>query len=118
MTGHSVEQAIRAVREGRMVVLADDEARESEGVLALAAERVTPEAVNFMAREARGIVCVALPGERLEALRIPVMVPDQPASGDIKGNNAIGSRWDLFCDADGGLRYDDRRGTSDLRGTV
>ena len=83
MTGHSVEQAIRAVREGRMVVLADDEARESEGVLALAAERVTPEAVNFMAREARGIVCVALPGERLEALRIPVMVPDQPASGDI-----------------------------------
>lgn len=83
MTGHSVEQAIQAVREGRMVVLADDEARESEGVLALAAERVTPEAVNFMAREARGIVCVALPGERLEALRIPVMVPDQPASGDI-----------------------------------
>ncbi|MFQ5961240.1 MAG: 3,4-dihydroxy-2-butanone-4-phosphate synthase [Candidatus Methylomirabilales bacterium] len=83
MTDHSVEQAIRAVREGRMVVLADDEARESEGVLTMAAERATPEAVNFMAREARGIVCVALTGERLETLRIPVMVPDQPAPGDI-----------------------------------
>lgn len=83
MTDHSVEQAIRAIREGRMVVLADDEARESEGLLTLAAERATPEAVNFMAREARGIICVALTGERLDTLRIPVMVPDQPASGDI-----------------------------------
>jgi 3,4-dihydroxy 2-butanone 4-phosphate synthase / GTP cyclohydrolase II len=83
MTDHAVEQAIRAVRDGRMVVLADDGAKESEGVLTLAAERVTPEAVNFMAREARGIICVALTGERLEALRIPVMVPDQPSSGDI-----------------------------------
>ncbi len=66
-----------------MVVLADDEATESEGVLATAAERATPEAVNFMAREARGIICVALTGERLDALKIPVMVPDQPASGDV-----------------------------------
>lgn len=83
MTDHAVEQAIRAAREGGMVVLADDEAKESEGVLTLAAERATPEAVNFMAREARGIICVALTGERLDALRIPVMVPDQPSSGDI-----------------------------------
>jgi 3,4-dihydroxy 2-butanone 4-phosphate synthase/GTP cyclohydrolase II len=49
----------------------------------MAAERVTPDAVNFMAREARGIVCVALTGDRLEALRIPVMVTDQPAAGDL-----------------------------------
>ncbi|MEE9220341.1 MAG: 3,4-dihydroxy-2-butanone-4-phosphate synthase, partial [candidate division NC10 bacterium] len=83
MNDHPVEQAIRALREGLMVVVADDEARESEGVLILAAERVTPEAVNMMAREARGIVCVALTGERLEALKIPVMIPEQPASGDI-----------------------------------
>ncbi|MFQ5532550.1 MAG: 3,4-dihydroxy-2-butanone-4-phosphate synthase, partial [Candidatus Methylomirabilales bacterium] len=83
MSDRSVEAAIRAVRDGRMVVLADDEARDSEGVLTVAAERATPEAVNFMAREARGIVCVALTGRRLEALKIPVMVPDQPASGDI-----------------------------------
>ncbi|MFQ5804129.1 MAG: 3,4-dihydroxy-2-butanone-4-phosphate synthase [Candidatus Methylomirabilales bacterium] len=83
MSDHPVEQATRAIREGLMVVVADDEARESEGVLILAAERVTPEAVNMMAREARGIVCVALTGERLEALKVPVMVPDQPASGDI-----------------------------------
>lgn len=83
MSDHLVEDAIRAIREGRMVVLADDEARESEGVLTLAAERATPEAVNFMAKEARGIICVALTGERLETLRVPAMVPDQPASGDI-----------------------------------
>lgn len=83
MSDRFVEAAIRAVRDGRMVVLADDEARDSEGVLTVAAERATPEAVNFMAREARGIVCVALTGRRLEALKIPVMVPDQPASGDI-----------------------------------
>ncbi|MFQ5656723.1 MAG: 3,4-dihydroxy-2-butanone-4-phosphate synthase [Candidatus Methylomirabilales bacterium] len=83
MSDHSVEEAIRAIRDGRMVVLADDEARDSEGVLAVAGERATPEVVNFMAREARGIISVALTGKRLEALRIPVMVPDQPASGDM-----------------------------------
>ncbi len=79
----SVEEAIRSVREGRMVVLADDQAAESEGVLTVAAERATPEGVNFMAREARGIICVALTGDRLDALKIPVMVSDRPASGDI-----------------------------------
>ncbi|MCI0545394.1 MAG: 3,4-dihydroxy-2-butanone-4-phosphate synthase, partial [Actinobacteria bacterium] len=83
MTGHSVEEAIRAVREGRMVVLADDEAKESEGVLVLSAERATPEAINFMAREARGIICVALNGVRLEALKISIMVPERQGSGDI-----------------------------------
>jgi 3,4-dihydroxy 2-butanone 4-phosphate synthase / GTP cyclohydrolase II len=83
VSDHAVEEAIRAVRDGGMVVLADDEARESEGVLVLAAERVTPDAVNFMVREARGIVCVALTGDRLEALKIPVMVTDQPTSGDL-----------------------------------
>lgn len=83
MSDHSVEQAIRVLREGGMIVLADDEARESEGVLAAAAERATPETVNFMAREARGIICVALTAERLDALKIPVMVPEQTASGDV-----------------------------------
>ncbi len=82
MNDCSVEQAIRALREGRMVVLADDEAGESEGVLILAAERATPEAVNFMARQARGIICAALTGRRLDELKIPAMVRDQTASGD------------------------------------
>ena len=83
MTDHGVEEAIQAIRQGRMVVLADDEARESEGVLTLAAERATAEVINFMAGQARGIVCVALTAERLETLRIPIMVPERPASGDI-----------------------------------
>ncbi len=83
MSDYPVEQAILAFREGRMVVLADDEARESEGMLILAAERVSPDAINMMAREARGIICVALTGERLEALKIPVMTADQPAAGDV-----------------------------------
>ncbi len=82
MIGHPVEETIRTLRAGRMVVLIDDEARESEGALILAAEKVTPEGVNFMAREARGIICVALPRERLEALQVPPMVSDQPESSD------------------------------------
>lgn len=83
MSDHPVEGAILALREGRMVVLVDDEARESEGVLLLAAEKATPEGVNFMAREARGIICVALTGERLAALHLPPMVSDPPDSRDV-----------------------------------
>lgn len=83
MTDHPMEEAIRALREGRMVVLVDDEAKESEGVFLLAAEKTTAEGVNFMAREARGIICVALTGERLETLGLPPMVSDQPESRDV-----------------------------------
>ena len=71
-----IERAIEDFRAGRFVVIVDDEDRENEGDLAIAAERVTPEAINFMAREGRGLICVSLTSERCDALALPPMVDD------------------------------------------
>jgi len=70
----TVEQAMEEFRAGRMVILVDDEDRENEGDLAIAAEKVTPEAINFMARFGRGLVCLALTEERCDELDLPPMV--------------------------------------------
>ena len=72
----SVEAALEQIRAGRMVILVDDEDRENEGDLCMAAEKVTPEAINFMAKYARGLICLSLTEERLEQLRLSMMVPD------------------------------------------
>ncbi|RMG88780.1 MAG: bifunctional 3,4-dihydroxy-2-butanone-4-phosphate synthase/GTP cyclohydrolase II [Candidatus Dadabacteria bacterium] len=71
-----VKQAIQAFREGRMVILVDDEDRENEGDLAIAAEKVTPEAINFMAKHGRGLICLAMTEERCDYLKLPPMVSD------------------------------------------
>jgi 3,4-dihydroxy 2-butanone 4-phosphate synthase / GTP cyclohydrolase II len=68
-----VESALCELRAGRMVVVCDDEDRENEGDLTMAAEKITPEAINFMAKHGRGLVCLALPPERLDYLRLPQM---------------------------------------------
>lgn len=68
-----VQEAITELRAGRMVVVCDDEDRENEGDLTMAAEKVTPEAINFMTKHGRGLVCLALPPERLDYLRLPQM---------------------------------------------
>ena len=68
----SIDQAIEAVRAGRMVIVVDDEDRENEGDLTLAASTVTPEAINFMARHGRGLVCLAMVPEQLDRLEIPL----------------------------------------------
>jgi 3,4-dihydroxy 2-butanone 4-phosphate synthase / GTP cyclohydrolase II len=70
-----VEEAIEEFRQGRPIVLVDDEDRENEGDLALPAEKITPEAVNFMARHGRGLICLALTEERCEELALPLMSP-------------------------------------------
>ena len=75
----SVEQALAAVRAGRMIIIVDDEDRENEGDLMVAAEKITPEIVNFMARHGRGLVCLPLTRERLEELQLPLMVSDNTA---------------------------------------
>jgi len=72
----SVEEALEDVRAGRMVILVDDEDRENEGDLCMAAEAVTPEAINFMARFGRGLICLSLTEERLRQLRLEMMVPE------------------------------------------
>jgi 3,4-dihydroxy 2-butanone 4-phosphate synthase/GTP cyclohydrolase II len=68
-----IEDAIAAIRNGRMVVVCDDEDRENEGDIVMAAEFVTPDAINFMAREARGWICLALTPERCDQLQLPLM---------------------------------------------
>jgi 3,4-dihydroxy 2-butanone 4-phosphate synthase/GTP cyclohydrolase II len=70
----SIDDAIDAIRRGEMVIVVDDEDRENEGDLTIAAEKVTPEIINFMATHARGLICLPLTGERLDQLEIPLMV--------------------------------------------
>ncbi len=75
----SCEELIDELRAGRMIILADDEDRENEGDLVMAAEWITPEAVNFMATHARGLICLALTEEQVRRLRLPLMVQDSNA---------------------------------------
>jgi len=72
----SIDAAIEDIRNGKMVILVDDEDRENEGDLCMAAEAVTPEAINFMATHGRGLICLALTESRLEKLHLGMMVPD------------------------------------------
>jgi 3,4-dihydroxy 2-butanone 4-phosphate synthase/GTP cyclohydrolase II len=72
----SIEDAIQAIRQGKMVVVVDDEDRENEGDLTIAAQYATPEAIAFMAAYGRGLICTALEGELLDRLHIPQMVQD------------------------------------------
>jgi 3,4-dihydroxy 2-butanone 4-phosphate synthase/GTP cyclohydrolase II len=71
----TVEEAIAEFRQGRQIVLVDDEDRENEGDLALAAEKITPAAINFMAKYGRGLVCLALTEDRCDELNLPLMSP-------------------------------------------
>jgi 3,4-dihydroxy 2-butanone 4-phosphate synthase/GTP cyclohydrolase II len=75
----SIEDAIADIRAGKMVVVLDDEDRENEGDLVMAAQMVTPEAINFMRKEAGGLICVPLLGRRLDELHLPQMVDDNTA---------------------------------------
>ncbi len=72
-----IDEAIEHIRRGRMIILVDDEDRENEGDLCIAAEKVTPQAVNFMAIHGRGLVCLALTEEKAGRLGLPLMVPEQ-----------------------------------------
>jgi len=75
-----VAEALEDIRQGKMVILVDDEDRENEGDLCMASEMVTPEAVNFMAKEGRGLICLTLTEERADHLDLPLMVHDNSSS--------------------------------------
>jgi 3,4-dihydroxy 2-butanone 4-phosphate synthase/GTP cyclohydrolase II len=75
----TVEQAIKAVKAGKLIIIVDDEDRENEGDLMVAAEKVTPEIINFMTKHGRGLICMPLPKERLKELHLPLMVRDNTA---------------------------------------
>ena len=77
-----IEDAIEAIRAGRMVIVVDDADRENEGDLTIAAEKVTPEAINFMARYGRGLICLSMTPERLDELEIPLVVSKNTSAFD------------------------------------
>ena len=89
----SIDEALDELKAGRMVVVIDDEDRENEGDLTMAAEDITPEAINFMATHGRGLICLAMTGERLDELELPPMTPENSSLGgtaftisiDVKG---------------------------------
>lgn len=75
----TIPEAIEEVRNGRVVVVVDDEDRENEGDITIAAEKVTPEIINFMAKHGRGLICLAMTGDRLDELQIPLQVSENTA---------------------------------------
>jgi 3,4-dihydroxy 2-butanone 4-phosphate synthase/GTP cyclohydrolase II len=77
---NTIDEAIEDLAKGKMVILVDDEDRENEGDLCMAAEKVTPEAINFMAKYGRGLICLSLSPERIDELKLPMMTDDNTSS--------------------------------------
>jgi 3,4-dihydroxy 2-butanone 4-phosphate synthase/GTP cyclohydrolase II len=91
----AIEDAIRDIRKGKFVILVDDEDRENEGDLVIAAEKVTPHAVNFMAKHARGLICLALTPERCEELQLPQQAVENTATFGTAFTVSIDARKDI-----------------------
>jgi len=88
----TVEEAAELFRQGQFVIIVDDEDRENEGDLCLAAEKVTPEAINFMARHGRGLICLSLSEERCDELELPLMVENNQSTYGTQFCVSIGAR--------------------------
>src|SRR5574342_591498 len=80
MKFNTIEEAIEDIRRGKMVILVDDEDRENEGDLTMAAEKVTPEAINFMAKYGRGLICLSMTPEKCDELQLPMMASKNTSS--------------------------------------
>jgi len=89
----NIEDAIADIRAGKMVIVLDDEDRENEGDLVMAAQMITPEAINFMRKEAGGLICVAIIGKRLDELQIPLMVSENTAPHETAFTVSIEARY-------------------------
>lgn len=92
-----IEDAIEDIRNGRLVIVVDDEDRENEGDLVCAAEKITPEIINFMAREGRGLICMPLTEERLDELQIPLQV------ADVENTSGFGTAFCISIEAKRGV---------------
>jgi 3,4-dihydroxy 2-butanone 4-phosphate synthase/GTP cyclohydrolase II len=92
---HSIEDAIRDIKKGKFIILVDDEDRENEGDLVIAAEHVTPHAINFMARHARGLICLALTPQRVEELQLPQQAAENTATFGTAFTVSIDARKDI-----------------------
>ena len=91
----SIQEAIEEIRAGRMIILMDDEDRENEGDLCMAAEKVTPEAINFMAKFGRGLICMPMAEDRIDSLQLPMMVA--------KNTAPLGTAFTMSFDARQGI---------------
>ncbi|MFO0699428.1 MAG: 3,4-dihydroxy-2-butanone-4-phosphate synthase [Nitrospira sp.] len=90
-----IEDAIRDIKKGKFIILVDDEDRENEGDLVIAAEKVTPQAINFMAKYARGLICLALTPERVEELQLPQQAAENTATFGTAFTVSIDARKDI-----------------------
>ncbi|SVE05034.1 uncharacterized protein METZ01_LOCUS457888, partial [marine metagenome] len=79
MVNNRVQKIIKDISRGKLVIIVDDEDRENEGDIVIAAEKITPEAINFMVTYAKGLVCIPMMSERLKTLQLPAMVHDNTA---------------------------------------
>jgi 3,4-dihydroxy 2-butanone 4-phosphate synthase / GTP cyclohydrolase II len=91
----SIDQAVKEIKRGQFVILVDDEDRENEGDLVMAAEKVTPQAINFMARHARGLICLALTPDRVEQLQLPQQAAENTAAFGTAFTVSIDARRDI-----------------------
>lgn len=92
---NSIEDAIRDIKKGKFIILVDDEDRENEGDLVIAAEKITPQAVNFMAKHARGLICLALTPERVGELQLPQQAVENTATFGTAFTVSIDARKDI-----------------------
>ena len=103
----SIEEAVRAIRDGQMIIVVDDEDRENEGDLTIAAGKVPPDAINFMARYGRGLICLPMTGQRLDELDIPMMVTQNTSKFETAFAVAIEAKQDTST----GISASDRAAT-------
>ena len=119
MTLSTIPEAIEEIKAGKFIIVVDDEGRENEGDLVIAAEKVTPDEINFMAKYARGLICVPLTAERIEELRRPLRVQRQlnpPGSTGHRADRApLGERGRRVGGAADGLRAGRRHRTEHRR---
>lgn len=92
---HSIDEAIRDIKQGKFIILVDDEDRENEGDLVMAAQHVTPQAVNFMATHAKGLICLALTPQRVEELQLPPQAAENTATFGTAFTVSIDARNDI-----------------------
>jgi len=104
---NTIEEALTAIKNGEMIILVDDEDRENEGDLMIAAEKVTPKAINFMAKQGRGLICLALTPVRVEKLELPMMVSDNTSNFQTAFTISI----DAKCGTTTGISASDRAKT-------
>jgi 3,4-dihydroxy 2-butanone 4-phosphate synthase/GTP cyclohydrolase II len=101
MLFNTIEEAIEDLKEGRLIIVVDDEDRENEGDLVCSAQMVTPDIVNFMSKNGRGLICMPCLASRLDELEIPAMVEDNTSAQGTAFTVSIGAKGKITTGGDG-----------------